>query len=458
MNRKKTFGRRLAALAGVLTIGLAGYAGPASATSAASIDPDATGSITVYKHVEDEADSKPGAPAGAPLEGVEFTLERVVCDSPLDLTNDTGWQTAEAIVDANAVPAGCALVQVGAAQVTDHEGRTVFTNLDLGLYLVTETGSGDNLIAEPAAPFWVTVPMPNTKDGSWTYDVVAYPKNVLGEFTTSKMAGDTQVKLGDQVAWTITSNVPATDLPYNSFSIEDDLSGNAYLDVVSWGAVSVDGTALAEGTHYTITGGAIVFTAAGRALLDGGASVTAVINTTVKAIPADGAIVNEARVKLNGTPSEPQATTNFGELMIEKVSSDNGVDLAGAEFSIYDRAPNADGTAAGNLVASGTTAADGTVKWTLWVGNDSVVSKNFWLRETKAPAGHVLPADPWTAVTVNAGAVSQAQYTIVNHKPEGPNLPLTGAGGTLAMTIGGAALVLIGAGTAVAARRRSNNS
>ena len=45
-------------------------------------------------------------------------------------------------------------------------------------------------------------------------------------------------------------------------------------------------------------------------------------------------------------------------------------------------------------------------------------------------------------------------HTIKNLKASGPELPLTGAAGTLAMSLGGLALVAVGGGAMVASRRR----
>ena len=92
----------------------------------------------------------------------------------------------------------------------------------------------------------------------------------------------------------------------------------------------------------------------------------------------------------------------------------------------------------------------------LWVGNNDVKSKDYWLKETQAPAGYVLPADPWTQVTVTAaGSATPTALAISNTQQQGPNLPLTGGAGSALFAIVGGALVAAGLGTIVVRRVRA---
>ena len=144
------------------------------------IEADNTGSLTIHKHVQDEQHSTPGSPAGDPLAGIEFTVTEVTHEGePLDLSTAEGWALAEAVIesDAPALPEGFTLGEYDVV-TTGLDGAVTLADLSLGLYLVTETGFGDNDVVEPAAPFWVSVPMPDA-DGGWVYDVVAYPKNEI---------------------------------------------------------------------------------------------------------------------------------------------------------------------------------------------------------------------------------------------------------------------------------------
>ena len=466
MNKKKTLGKRLAAIAGVLTIGLAGLAGPASADddatapapSPVSINPNATGSITVNKHVDD-ADQTPGVVTGDPLEGVGFKLEKVVCTPAIDLTTAEGWDIAEGIYESNSLPTGCQLVQQGDEQTTNAVGKTVFGELGLGVYLVTETSSGNNLITAKAAPYWVTVP--NPENGAWVYDVDTFPKNVLGTVNPTKTVGTpdkpADIELGAIVPFTIEAPVATPSLPYVSFSITDALS--AGLEFVSWSDISIGGVALAA-ADYTVSADntTVTLTSTGIAKLNAAAAVPdgTTVSAVIKAEVTDlGKLDNKASVSINGTPGDtPEVTTNWARLDINKYEAGKTSEkLAGATFELW----NADKT---TLLATGTTDSTGKLSFVVWVGNNADTTEVVYLKETVAPQGYVLPADPWTGpITLTSGVDANASITvsdIANKKPSGPELPLTGAAGTLLMTIGGAALVLIGGGVAVVARKRNN--
>lgn len=62
-----------------------------------------------------------------------------------------------------------------AAQATDENGQAEFTDLELGRYLVVPTEYPSNVKVE-IANFLVDVPMMNTAQTAWNYDVVVYPK------------------------------------------------------------------------------------------------------------------------------------------------------------------------------------------------------------------------------------------------------------------------------------------
>lgn len=463
--------RRLLAGVGAFALATAGLIGTGVANAAPGDEGETTGSLTLHKHWENEGSSD-GNPAGEPLAGVQFTVTPVLYGgNVIDLTTVEGWGRAETLFTPGGgaplpLPAGYTLGTALPAAVTNASGVVTFTSLPLGVYRVTETGSGDNLIAGPAAPFFVSVPQPI--DGGFNYNVVAYPKNEPGDFTVEKEiitpeGGFKTIKVGDPLSWEVTVNVPAAELAYESLTIADSLP--ATLTFASWGAIALDGVAFGSG-DYTIdpVTHVVTFTQDGldkiNAITAGedgaAATITAVINTTVASIPEDGVFENEATATLNGTPQTDEGTTNYGKIRINKSSDDDRVtNLSGAQFELYDAAP-VGGNPSGNLVATGTTDATGVIEWTVWVGDDDVLSKDFWLRETAALPGHVLPANPWTGpVTVTAGdAESLVQVVaITNHKPKGPELPLTGSTGSLVFGIVGLGMVAA-AGATFAVRRR----
>ncbi|MCI1798279.1 MAG: SpaH/EbpB family LPXTG-anchored major pilin, partial [Bifidobacterium tibiigranuli] len=134
--------------------------------------------------------------------------------------------------------------------------------------------------------------------------------------------------------------------------------------------------------------------------------------------------------------------------VLKYAKGDPAKTLAGAEFTVYSD------EAATKIVGTFVTGADGKGSIALFVGNNDDVSQDYWIKETKAPAGYVLDATV-RKVTVKAGATATQPYGVENVQQGHPNLPLTGASGTVAMTLGGLTLVLVGAGAYVLARKRS---
>lgn len=490
---RKSLTRRT--LAGVSAIAL-GLTGVLAASGAAFADPapgqtgaPEQGKLTVQKHWKDGA-SEPGRPAGEVLKGVTFTATPVLYNnSPIDLTTAEGWEIAESVfaVDAKATPLELPTgVTLGTAtsEVTDDSGQAIWNPMDLGVYLIKETNSGPNLVLTPADPFWVSVPMPDASvTGGFNYDVTAYPKNTPNQFTVTKqvttVSGNLKdIEVGDEIDWRITTTLPAAELAYNSAVITDAIPSG--LEFVEWGDVKINGgTALTLDTDYEVDDATheITFLAPGLAKINAvtqatpkeEAVITVELTTKVTAVPTTpGEFENSASATVNGSTVVGKSKFNYSRITINKLSNDKKVtDLSGAEFELYDTAPDADGKPQGNKIAEGTTDADGKIAWTVWVGNDTVAQKDFWLLETKPLPNHVLPANPWynfegttaTAIPVKGGASGSAVgLGITNYKPEGPTLPLTGASGTALLIAGGLGLVAIAFGAHMVIRNRQKQN
>ncbi|BAJ74176.1 predicted outer membrane protein [Microbacterium testaceum StLB037] len=460
--RKLAAGIGVAALAALGAMGASGAAHAADPASPSNIT-GTTGTLTIHKHAGDPGAAGNGAEItdpdavrqlGEALSGVQFSVQRVAYEgTAIDLTTAAGWDQAATATPANIASAPFSFAN-STTVTTGADGQAALANLPYGLYYVTETNPGPNPIVSPVQPFLVSVPYPN--QGTWLYDVHVYPKNKLNDTnpTKSVSAPDAPV-LGSTVVWTVNAPVPALAAgdTYRSFSITDDLD-----DRLSYtgATVSVDGTPLVEDTDYTVSGNVkITFTSVGLSKLAGKTAVEAKISTKVMSLGADGQITNTALVNTNGSERETNSPqTNSGGLVIQKTDAATSDALSGAIFEVYD-AKN------GTLVAGPfTTDATGKISIDgLWVGNDSVTSRTYWVKETQAPAGYVLPADPWTEVTVTAGGTSApTTVTLPNTQQTGPNLPLTGGAGSAAFTILGGGLVLAGVGTIVARRMRAQRS
>ncbi|HLS02356.1 MAG TPA: SpaH/EbpB family LPXTG-anchored major pilin [Beutenbergiaceae bacterium] len=446
--------RRLAAGAAVafMAAGLTGIAGHAEPLPG-DINPDAEGALTVHKYDGAKgSDGGDGTPIddtsgfGNALREVEFTLIQI----DVDLLTSEGWQEVEGYYS----NPGSAPTVSGTEKTatTNASGEAFFTGLPVGAYLVTETNSGPNLITEPAAPFIVTIPLPH--DDGWLYNVHVYPKNVVGDTPEpTKTVGDpdNEVLPGSLVEWTITAEVPPSALGYDEFILEDVLSSG--LEFVEWAEISLGSHVFVEDDDYTVSadGSTVTFTKDGRAELSKGGTLSA---TLVTKVLRAGIHANKATITVDGNEIPTgQPTTNWATLKVVKFNEDNRDDLLeGAEFNVVD-------STTGDVIGTLTTDGNGTDSITIWVGNNEDVTRDVKLVETKAPNGYVLPANPtvWEG-TLTAGEDAEASIKIAevpNHKPEGPELPLTGAQGALWMTIIG--LGLIGLGSAAVGIRRSRS-
>lgn len=449
--------RRLTAVAAIASLSVLGLAGTAQADSnVGNIDTGKTGSIIVHKY--DGAYGTDGGDGsvktdtsnlGKPLDGAEFTVKQVTAKDgqTIDLKTPEGWDLISGLKASDVKGGGFSLGN-GVSKTTANGGLATFGGLPLGLYLVEETKAPTNATST-TDPFLVTLPFAQS-NGKWLYDVNVYPKNSVNNTEpTKEVSNPSAPVLGETVDWTITAPVPAANNGIKKFSIVDQLDPR-----LSFVSAKVAG--FTAGTDYTIDEAGqkitINFTAAGIGKLETGQKVVATVTTKVTS-QGDGTIENTALVNTNDSSVEtPAVSTNWGSLQIIKhVAGDKARTLAGAEFDIFS---DKDGQ---NKVASVTTAADGTVSITLWVGNNDVAEKKYWVKETKAPTGYILD-ESIKEVTVEAGETAAAvKYEFANTQQGHPDLPLTGADGKLLAMIAGVGLMLIAGGAGIVAANRRKN-
>jgi fimbrial isopeptide formation D2 family protein/LPXTG-motif cell wall-anchored protein len=453
-------GRRIAVVLGALALTATGAVGAQAADGDPSpapgnINPGTSSSLTIHKHSGAQAD-EPGDGtrqdniSNPAVAGVSFSIQKVAKkgSAAIDLDTPEGWDLIKDVKAADVNGSGYTLENT-ATGVTDANGE-ITKNLPHGLYLVTETDAPANVVSK-AAPFLVTLPLPQT-NGKWLYDVHVYPKNQLQDAPTKTVSDPTGVVLGSKVDWTITAKVPAMNKEdsLSSFVVTDTLDTRLGDPVVSIPGMTI-------GTDYTVdvVGQKVTITFLKPASLNVG-DVKIKLTTTVKSL-GNGQIKNQATQFVNN-PGQDRGTdtntpqTNWGDLQITKVATgDTSKTLAGAEFEVY--ASEADANAGTNPVGTITTGTDGTGHITLWVGNDSVLAKNYWVKETKAPAGYIL-SDAVTKVNVQAGTTASTTITLKNTQQDHPNLPLTGADGQMLAIMVGSALVLLAAGAALVVNRR----
>lgn len=158
-----------------LLVGLSPLA-PAVAHATATIDPTAEGSVTIHRfagHSTADTNPTPGLAGRTPLDGIEFSLQRV---EGVDLTAPEGWHIVESLNVQQVLDASDEFSLGPPTQRTTGTGQpgtAHFPGLEPGVYLITET----HAVTKPNEPFLVSVPTPDPP--SWRYDVHVYPKNRL---------------------------------------------------------------------------------------------------------------------------------------------------------------------------------------------------------------------------------------------------------------------------------------
>lgn len=177
---------------------------PEIKTSVSTIDESKTGSITIHKYLQKNAQEKndgtgedgQNAPAGAEAaEGVGFTVYQVM--SKADLLNYYNGEGATVTIDDyadvnnNKLKNGVDPIKKYGEEKTNEKGVVKFDNLEIGLYVVMETYKPAS-VTQAVKPFLVSIPMTRKGDvkkgEEWLYDVVVYPKNstTTGNFNLVK--------------------------------------------------------------------------------------------------------------------------------------------------------------------------------------------------------------------------------------------------------------------------------
>jgi len=159
---------------------------------------------------------------------------------------------------------------------SDENGKIKFDDLSLGIYLVVETDSPNNVIT--TNNFLVSIPMSILADDGtteWEYDIVASPKNSVNNTTiaktitdgvdlnatnvesTDKTDGKYSASLGDIISYQITavlpSNLNADNINYTEFAITDTYPD--VLDINTDAIVVKLGTKVLASEDYTVTEG-----------------------------------------------------------------------------------------------------------------------------------------------------------------------------------------------------------
>ncbi|GFK17613.1 SpaH/EbpB family LPXTG-anchored major pilin [Corynebacterium glutamicum] len=443
----------------------------------------------------DAADGTDQTPDGTRINGVTFKAYKV------PLTADEGTEAWQQEIAGTSVDAASLAVNNAEPAITPLTGTTGadgasdgvinWNDVPRGLYLVRETATPSGVVSSP--DFLLAVPLTNPDDlGTWLDTIYVYPKNSVVSGTKT-VENATDFVTGNIVTWTINADIPqirnqdGSFLPTDRFEIWDTLT-DAELTLEN-GANSVKVIApvgLTLDTHYevdldttTVEGSTIakvVFNSDGRdvlaASLPDSNKVIVTLDTIVNTV---GEIDNKATVYPSDDADSSYSTdpveVRYGNITLQKDSTESDADLEGAEFMVYlseeAAIAQADGThvtTSSNSEGVWTTTADGSVRieglrYSYFangeVDNEGPLAQKYWLVETKALEGHQLLAEPieFEVTSFDGSNV----YTVTNSaNTNGFVLPLTGGTGTALLTLLG--VILLGVVLFVARTRRNSEA
>nr|WP_301281279.1 SpaH/EbpB family LPXTG-anchored major pilin [Arcanobacterium phocae] len=465
-----------------------------AATDLGNIQADKEGSVTVHKYEAPEWDQnqKPAngteltAPDGAKtINGVTFTLQKI---QGIELTKQADWSRLKALTPENAPLEGKVFTQT-----TANQGVATFGNLPVGAYVLKEQTPPANLnIAKKAADSIVTIPFPTDAttvnsaraEKGWIYDVHVYPKNEVANKLTKKVADNTPTTIaGSEIKWELTVPIPNATKPFTKFEVSDQLYNTIKLNenktTVTLNGQDITNKVTISGTGAE--GAKVIFNFAGA--LDSitaarGQNVVITFNAEIVSVPKDGIIPNnefsltyqnegdnEDKVVPPPTDDNEKPKAYFGDFKIKKVSSlGNKLPLQGAEFKLYKT--QEDANAQKNEITTVKSDENGIVSFTgVFRGATVAGEKDYWIRETAAPAGYKLSTDNAEVVKMIkiSGTSGKAEKDMdienVPFQPNDvPNLPLTGAAGKVLLIFAGVAILAISFGTAFVTRRNKANN
>ena len=427
----------------------------------------------------------------------------------IDTSLFTNVGNADAIVNGKYTP-------TGEPQETDENGEAVFSNLDLGIYLVKETNTPNETIS-PSLPFFISVPSTANDEilgqgdvigQDWVYDITATPKNsvISGEkeivvdtsntdenndITYVDKDGNASVGVGAKVKYRITATSPkfADEDPNAAFVIKDTITNLNILQNTLTVSVTGATNQPVKATDYTVnftgTGFTITFNDKfldtdewknKEVVVEYTAEVanTAVIGTDENKNTATVNFGNDDSI-LTGTPS-----VYVHGVTLTKLAADTKQIMPDVVFELYKE----DGeTPITDAVYGAETSGENRGKFV--TGDDgkinikNLVDGTYVLKEVKTANDYTLLANPITItidtdaegysvanpkVTVS-GAVQQTSelekdsnthyYTFTVENQKGFSLPSTGGMGTYLFTIGGIVIMAGAAFALIAMKKRA---
>lgn len=357
------------------------------------------------------------------------------------------------------------------------EGKVAsVSNLDLGYYFVS-SGTGALCSLDTTKP-----------------DVIIHDKNNL---PFEKKVNTPSADVGQTVTFTITGKVPEyTIFTDYTYEITDTMSDGLTFKKDVKVTVGGENVTTACTIVYDVNNNTNSFTVT-VPVLDNKYTIGAEIKVTYSATVNEKAIavVSENKAELtysnNPTDSTKKTTTlpqkvdvYTSKIVIDKYEKDTDTNLEGAEFVLCRRVPDVQVAAVQHAAQHAAQYAgqyvtkyykqDETTKAVSWVDDiadatkvttnangaasfDGLANGDYWLVETKAPAGYNQLDKP-VLVKVNGGTTAaELSVTAKVENQAGTLLPSTGGVGTTVFYVLGAVLVL-GAVVLLVTKKRMNDT
>ncbi|MDY2941031.1 MAG: SpaH/EbpB family LPXTG-anchored major pilin [Varibaculum sp.] len=482
---------------------------PAAASAAPISCPETGCSVTVHPLTKlpgathDNGKENTALADAAVDTDAKFKLQKV---TDIDLTTNAGMTAALALTTAN----------IGTHTLADGVEKAVagnsieFTNLEVGVYYLTQTAAGTQHSKAPASIIFVPMTDPDNT-ANWLTNIHVYPKSVdnsnLDPMTKTDITGDEKVLTkGSYIKWKIDGQIPpmAADDQMTQVEITDDAQTGLVFDtsgdkaapesvtlVAYPDAGDPTKTMLVKDTDYTVTVTTsqmkVTFTDAGKSKVDNAlkstnptyskVKVETVLYTKIDSIPDGGALVNKAKMVTDTKNTEPftqetdpddPPTVVMGNLKVTAQNSETPpVTLANAKFKLYECAPAANQNAQG--IVGDPITVDGVSEWT--TGDDGTFTisgiragenTKLCLVNSQPPSGYPMLSEP-KAVDFTKDAVLaddtdpvrtiEATVTYPGTTSDIINkLPLTGGQGIVLFLVIG--LAMIGAGVYYTRRHR----
>ncbi|WP_216388503.1 SpaH/EbpB family LPXTG-anchored major pilin [Arcanobacterium phocae] len=470
-----------------------GFAGAPAAMGDQGIDlgnmPDGPFKLIVHKY--DSTNSNPGIAhdgtqqdvPNTALSGVKFKVTKI---KNFNLDDNGFWAKVKDLnFKNNQVSDGSVNYELDATKSQEKptlvDGSATFDKLEKGVYLVQETSFGEHKVTKAVDPFFVTLPFPN-KDRGWLSEVNVYPKNDLNTGGKKENTNSNNLrKIGDKVEWAISFEVKKNP---SKLGVVDKLEEYLSLDVQDSKAVSVrfgqidlvpaDYKVTQNKKYAGVNAVQIELTPGGLKKINKDGTIIFTLRTTLTKLPSNSGAVsnsafpidnsydpfNEPQSPNQGIPPEPPinvpdpAKPVYGQYQFIKTdSSKTPKPLSGAVFEVCK-----DSTCADVVYTDLKSDDHGVVNIPglfIGIGTDKL-TQTYWIREKTAPKGFVLDTTI-REITVKAGAHQPNEgVAVVNTIQQGPNLPMTGAAGTVLLTLAGVAVFAIATGLAFVNKRRKN--